>query len=152
MRSRDENTSMSNSPAGMWKIICLLLSLRKLGQTAGGWHESDSMKCLHHWACHDFITFLELVCFSVGSLKKQRDVQLPLSQIFNTITIRLRPVLWWYRIFPTCIRSVYPLQKSHMKKLLTESHKMSLLQFATSHIWGRANVWRKVLWSDETKM
>uniref|UniRef100_A0A6I8RU66 Transposase n=1 Tax=Xenopus tropicalis TaxID=8364 RepID=A0A6I8RU66_XENTR len=37
------------------------------------------------------------------------------------------------------------------KPLLTENHK-SRLQFATSHVGDTANMWKKVLWSDETKM
>ncbi|MEY6612833.1 hypothetical protein [Listeria monocytogenes] len=38
------------------------------------------------------------------------------------------------------------------KPLLTENHKKSRLQFATSHVGDTANMWKKVLWSDETKM
>uniref|UniRef100_A0A6I8Q9Z7 Uncharacterized protein n=1 Tax=Xenopus tropicalis TaxID=8364 RepID=A0A6I8Q9Z7_XENTR len=37
------------------------------------------------------------------------------------------------------------------KPLLTENHKKSRLQFATSHVGDTANMWKKVLWSDETK-
>ena len=36
--------------------------------------------------------------------------------------------------------------------LLKERHKKSRLQFATSHAGDTANMWKKVLWSDETKM
>ena len=35
--------------------------------------------------------------------------------------------------------------------LLKESNKKSCLQFATSHVGDTANMWKKVLWSDETK-
>uniref|UniRef100_A0A803KFC9 Transposase Tc1-like domain-containing protein n=1 Tax=Xenopus tropicalis TaxID=8364 RepID=A0A803KFC9_XENTR len=38
------------------------------------------------------------------------------------------------------------------KPLLTENHKKSGLQFATSHVGDTANMWKKVLWSDKTKM
>ncbi|MCJ8733927.1 hypothetical protein PDJAM_G00229400 [Pangasius djambal] len=38
------------------------------------------------------------------------------------------------------------------KPLLKESHKKSHLQFATSHVGDTANMWKKVLWSDETKI
>lgn len=38
------------------------------------------------------------------------------------------------------------------KALLKENHKKSRLQFATSHVGDTANMWKKVLWSDETKM
>uniref|UniRef100_A0A669CAE8 Protein 4.1 n=1 Tax=Oreochromis niloticus TaxID=8128 RepID=A0A669CAE8_ORENI len=38
------------------------------------------------------------------------------------------------------------------KPLLTENHKKSRLQFATSHVGDTSNMWKKVLWSDETKM
>uniref|UniRef100_A0AAX7UC00 Transposase Tc1-like domain-containing protein n=1 Tax=Astatotilapia calliptera TaxID=8154 RepID=A0AAX7UC00_ASTCA len=38
------------------------------------------------------------------------------------------------------------------KPLLTENHKKSRLQFATSHVGDTANMWKKVLWSDETNM
>ncbi|KAL0162929.1 hypothetical protein M9458_042325, partial [Cirrhinus mrigala] len=38
------------------------------------------------------------------------------------------------------------------KTLLKENHKKSRLQFATSHVGDTANMWKKVLWSDETKM
>uniref|UniRef100_A0A803JNW0 Tc1-like transposase DDE domain-containing protein n=1 Tax=Xenopus tropicalis TaxID=8364 RepID=A0A803JNW0_XENTR len=38
------------------------------------------------------------------------------------------------------------------KPLLTENHKKSRLQFATSHEGDTANMWKKVLWSDETKL
>uniref|UniRef100_A0A669ESK4 Transposase Tc1-like domain-containing protein n=1 Tax=Oreochromis niloticus TaxID=8128 RepID=A0A669ESK4_ORENI len=38
------------------------------------------------------------------------------------------------------------------KPLLTENHKKSHLQFATSHVGDTANMWKKVLWSDEPKM
>ncbi|KAL0150495.1 hypothetical protein M9458_054312 [Cirrhinus mrigala] len=38
------------------------------------------------------------------------------------------------------------------KPLLKENHKKSRLQFATSHVGDTANMWKKVLWSDETKM
>ena len=38
------------------------------------------------------------------------------------------------------------------KPLLKQSHKKSRLQFATSHVGDTANMWRKVLWSDETKI
>uniref|UniRef100_A0A803KDE8 Tc1-like transposase DDE domain-containing protein n=1 Tax=Xenopus tropicalis TaxID=8364 RepID=A0A803KDE8_XENTR len=41
------------------------------------------------------------------------------------------------------------MEESH---LLTENHKKSRLQFATSHVGDTANMWKKVLWSDETKM
>uniref|UniRef100_A0A3Q4I3F8 Tc1-like transposase DDE domain-containing protein n=1 Tax=Neolamprologus brichardi TaxID=32507 RepID=A0A3Q4I3F8_NEOBR len=38
------------------------------------------------------------------------------------------------------------------KPLVTENHKKSSLQFATSHVGDTANMWKKVIWSDETKM
>lgn len=38
------------------------------------------------------------------------------------------------------------------KPLLKESHKKSRLLFARSHVGDTANVWKKVLWSDETKV
>ena len=38
------------------------------------------------------------------------------------------------------------------KPLLKERHKKSRLQFATSHVGDTANMWKKVLWSDETKI
>ncbi|MCJ8737403.1 hypothetical protein PDJAM_G00023560 [Pangasius djambal] len=38
------------------------------------------------------------------------------------------------------------------KPLLKESHKKSRLQFETSHVGDTANMWKKVLWSDETKI
>ena len=38
------------------------------------------------------------------------------------------------------------------KPLLKENHKKSRLQFARSHVGDTANMWKKVLWSDETKI
>ena len=38
------------------------------------------------------------------------------------------------------------------KLVLQQSHKKSCLQFATSHVVDTTNMWRKVLWSDETKI
>uniref|UniRef100_A0AAR2IYW9 Transposase n=2 Tax=Pygocentrus nattereri TaxID=42514 RepID=A0AAR2IYW9_PYGNA len=38
------------------------------------------------------------------------------------------------------------------KPLLKENHKKSRLQFARSHVEDTANMWKKVLWSDETKI
>ena len=38
------------------------------------------------------------------------------------------------------------------KPLLKESHKKSHFQFARSHVRDTANMWKKVLWSDETKI
>ncbi|MCJ8736209.1 hypothetical protein PDJAM_G00256240 [Pangasius djambal] len=38
------------------------------------------------------------------------------------------------------------------KPLLKESHKKSRLQFAASHVGDTANIWKKVLWADETKI
>ena len=38
------------------------------------------------------------------------------------------------------------------KPLLKESHKKSPLQFARSHAGDTTNMWKKVLWSDETKI
>ena len=36
--------------------------------------------------------------------------------------------------------------------MLKASHKKSCLQFARSHVGDTANMWKKVLWSDETKI
>ena len=38
------------------------------------------------------------------------------------------------------------------KQLLKYSHKSSHLEFARSHVGDTANMWKKMLWSDETKM
>ena len=36
--------------------------------------------------------------------------------------------------------------------MLKQDHKKSCLQFAKSHVGDTANMWKKVLWSDETKI
>ena len=38
------------------------------------------------------------------------------------------------------------------KPLLKVNHKKSHLEFAASHVGDTANMWKKVLWSDETKI
>ncbi|MGL4646725.1 MAG: hypothetical protein ACRCVL_06425, partial [Cetobacterium sp.] len=38
------------------------------------------------------------------------------------------------------------------KPLLNESHKKSRLQFGTSHVEDTTSMWKKVLWTDETKI
>ncbi|MCI4382361.1 hypothetical protein PGIGA_G00014040 [Pangasianodon gigas] len=38
------------------------------------------------------------------------------------------------------------------KPMLKGSHKKSRLQFTTSHVGDTANMWKKVLWSDESKI
>ena len=38
------------------------------------------------------------------------------------------------------------------KPLLKANHNKSHLEFATSHVGDKANMWKKVLWSDETKI
>ena len=38
------------------------------------------------------------------------------------------------------------------KPLLEESHKKSCFQFARNYVGDTANMWKKVFWSDETKI
>uniref|UniRef100_A0AAZ1XEM8 Transposase Tc1-like domain-containing protein n=1 Tax=Oreochromis aureus TaxID=47969 RepID=A0AAZ1XEM8_OREAU len=47
---------------------------------------------------------------------------------------------------------VHCTKLAFMEEWQEENHKKSRLQFATSHVGDTANMWKKVLWSDETKM
>ena len=44
------------------------------------------------------------------------------------------------------------MEETRRKTLLKEIHKKSRLQFAKSHVGDTANMWKKVLWLDKTKI
>ena len=43
-------------------------------------------------------------------------------------------------------------RESSQKPLLKEKNKQTCLMFAKKHVGDSPNIWKKVLWSDETKM
>lgn len=60
--------------------------------------------------------------------------------------------VYWTTISRTLHKSRFYGRVVRRKPLLKESNKKSCLQFAIHHVGDTANIWKNVLWSDDTEM